>query len=191
MSKIIRINNSLLVGFLLIFLSGTFFMFGCSSAYDNGATTKTTSTFPTSMAGFNAKDLDGNAIDDSIFTQKDITIVNFWATYCGPCINEMPSLQSWAENMPSNMQILGVITDIDDKDSDSIDSAKTIIKQTGVKYQNVISQGQLSKFTNKLVGVPTTFFVDKSGNVLGEEIVGAQVEQYKRKAQELLASIQK
>ena len=60
------------------------------------------------MPAFKSVDLEGNEIDNSIFANADITVLNFWGTYCGPCINEMPELEAWNKELPDNIQIIGV-----------------------------------------------------------------------------------
>ena len=67
---------------------------------------------------FTAKNLDKEDIDSSIFADKDLTVLNVWETFCGPCINEMPELAAWAKEMPENVQIVGLVADISGESDD-------------------------------------------------------------------------
>ena len=62
--------------------------------------------------------LEGNTVTNDILSQADLTVVNFWGTFCNPCINEMPELAKWNEEMPDNVQMLGAIVDVETVDSD-------------------------------------------------------------------------
>lgn len=128
---------------------------------------------------FSAVDLEGNVVTESIFSDADITVVNFWATFCGPCINEMPELEEWSETMPDNVQIIGVISDVPSEDSDEYALAKEIADKTGVTYVNLASAKEFDAILRKIVGVPTTYFVNRDGEIVGSPIVGADVAGYK------------
>lgn len=144
------------------------------------------SSFPDSMSGFSAVDLEGNAVTNDIFSQADLTVVNFWGTYCGPCINEMPGLAEWAESMPDNVQLIGIVVDAASEDSDEYAAAQLIVDETGVKYENLVVTEGLEDIIGELIGVPTTFFVDRDGNIVGDPIVGANINGYKQTVEEYL-----
>lgn len=144
------------------------------------------SSFPDSMSGFSAVDLEGNAVTNDIFSQADLTVVNFWGTYCGPCINEMPGLAEWAESMPDNVQLIGIVVDAASEDSDEYAAAQLIVDETGVKYENLVVTEGLEDIIGELIGVPTTFFVDRDGNIVGDPIVGANINGYKQAVEEYL-----
>lgn len=83
---------------------------------------------PDKIPAFKAKDLDGNEVTDSIFKEKDLTVVNIWGTFCTPCVEEMPELGEWAKEMPDNVQIVGLVCDIEsDNDETHKELAKTIM----------------------------------------------------------------
>ncbi len=135
---------------------------------------------PAQIPAFTAKDLEGNTITESIFSEKDLTVVNIWGTFCMPCVGEMPELGEWAKTMPDNVQIVGLICDIaGENDTEHHDLAVTITEKAGVDFTNIISNEDWNDIMNWVVGVPTTLFVDKNGTIVGNPIVGADVEGYK------------
>lgn len=133
------------------------------------------------FAEFTTNDIDGNEVTESIFANKDLTVVNIWGTFCGPCINEMPELGAWEKELTDNVQIVGLIVDISSTDNETqIVAAKQIIEKADVGFVNLIGgNGAFDELISSIVGVPTTIFVDKSGNIVGEIIVGADVDRYK------------
>ena len=167
----------------------------CSDAGEQGeqkaetATTDGTDEMPAAavsrMPAFKSVDLMGNEVDESIFAEADITVINFWGTFCGPCINEMPELAEWDKNLPEGVQIIGVVVDVADTDAPEYETAKKLVEKTGVEYTNIIAGGQFDSVMEKLVGVPTTFFVDSEGNCLCDEVLGADVQAYKETVESL------
>ena len=133
------------------------------------------------FAEFTTNDINGNEVTQSIFANKDLTVVNIWGTFCGPCINEMPELGAWEKELPDNVQIVGLIVDISSTDNETqIAAAKQITEKADVGFVNLIGgNGDFDELIGSIVGVPTTIFVDKSGNIVGEIIVGADVDRYK------------
>ena len=133
------------------------------------------------FAEFTTNDIDGNEVTESIFANKDLTVVNIWGTFCGPCINEMPELGAWEKELTDNVQIVGLIVDISSTDDETqIAAAKQITEKADVGFVNLIGgNGDFDELIGSIVGVPTTIFVDKSGNIVGEIIVGADVDRYK------------
>ena len=133
------------------------------------------------FAEFTTNDIDGNEVTESIFANKDLTVVNIWGTFCGPCINEMPELGAWEKELPDNVQIVGLIVDISSTDNETqIAAAKQITEKADAGFVNLIGgNGDFDELIGSIVGVPTTIFVDKSGNIVGEIIVGADVDRYK------------
>lgn len=142
-----------------------------------------TAAFPT----FSATDLDGNTVTESIFKDKDLTVLNIWGTFCGPCIREMPELGEWAREMPDNVQILGLIIDIDgEDDTEHHDLAVDITQKAAVDYTNLVANADFSTILEDVYGVPTTLFIDGDGNIVGAPIIGADVDGYKKFAEEYL-----
>ena len=125
-----------------------------------------------------AEDLDGNPVDDSIFEGYGVTMVNVWATYCTPCLQEMPDLGELAsEYADKGVQILGLVSDVLNSDgtiSDSqVETAQEIVEETGASYQHLLPSADLLGLLSQIYGVPTTFFVDSAGNQVGYAYVTA------------------
>lgn len=149
---------------------------GAGAAAEEGA--KDSSSFEV-MPEFSTVDLEGNTVTDDIFSEAEITVVNFWATYCSPCINEMPQLEEWSQTMPEQAQIIGIAADVHSEDSDLYTLAQQVVEKTGVSFVNLVAAEEFTPVIKGIVGVPTTFFVDKDGKFIGSPIVGADVEGYK------------
>lgn len=156
----------------------------------------------TNVGAFESVDMDGNEVTEAIFADKDVTVLNVWATFCGPCIEEMPELAKLAEEFPDNVQVVGVIIDTPPAgtkggaavdtwggDADNIDLAKEICGDTGVKYTNILASESVLQAFNNVEAVPTTFIIDKSGNTISKPFVGADVEGYKKAVEEYLAGL--
>lgn len=136
--------------------------------------------FPESIDAFSTKDLNGNTVTNSIFADKDLTVINIWGTFCGPCINEMPELGQWAKEMPENVQIIGLVYDVEsENDTKHLSLAKQITSKADAEFTHLIYSSDFAPLLNGVVGVPTTVFVDSTGKLVGEPVVGAQVPVYK------------
>ena len=142
--------------------------------------------FPVNMPEFSTTDMDGNKVTNDIFADYDLTVVNFWATYCNPCINELPELSEWKKELPDNVNLIGLLVDVDEKGSDQYKLAEKIIKETGADYQHLIATEEFDDMISNLVGVPTTFFVDSTGKIIGEPFAGADVDAYKQTVEDYL-----
>ena len=135
---------------------------------------------------FTAENLALESVDSSIFGEKDLTVLNVWGTFCGPCINEMPELQKIYESLPKNANLIGIVADVPEGMKDGVDNANYIEKQTGVKYTNLTLSDSLSSFAKRFYAVPSTIFVDKNGNIIGELVMGADIDAYVKNLQNVL-----
>ena len=132
------------------------------------------------LAGFTAQDLEGNDVDDSIFDDYDVTMINVWGTFCGPCIQEMPDLGQLAEDYADKgLQIVGIVSDATDYEGgypeETVELAKEIVEETGAGYLHLLpSQDLLNRVLSSIQVVPTTFFVDSEGNQLGGIVTGSK-----------------
>jgi len=135
---------------------------------------------------FKTTDTNGNEVTEKIFADKDITMVNIWRTFCGPCINEMPELQKIYESLPDNANLIGIAADVPEGVKDGVDNAKHIEEQTGVKYTNLTVSDSLAPFARQFYAVPSTIFVDKDGNIIGDLVLGANIDSYIENLQKVL-----
>ena len=129
---------------------------------------------------FEGKDLDGNPVkSDELFSANAVTVVNFWFTTCNPCVGELSELDALNKELAKKGgALIGVNTFTLDGDEAAISEAKDVLAKKGVTYQNVYfdSDGEAGKFTTNIFAYPTTYVVDRSGNIVGEPIVGAITE---------------
>ena len=158
---------------------------GSMQKSDDGSMQK----FPT----FEGKDLDGNTVkSDELFSANAVTVVNFWFTTCNPCVGELSELDALNKKLAEKGgSLIGVNTFTLDGDEAAISEAKDVLAKKGATYQNVYfdSDGEAGKFTTNIFAYPTTYVVDRSGNIVGEPIVGAITE--KNQAEALQAQIDK
>ena len=129
---------------------------------------------------FEGKDLDGNTVkSDELFSGNTVTVVNFWFTTCNPCVGELAELDALnKEPAEKGGSLIGVNTFTLDGDEAAISEAKDVLAKKGATYQNVYfdSDGEAGKFTTNIFAYPTTYVVDRNGNIVGEPIVGAITE---------------
>lgn len=133
------------------------------------------------FASLSVQDLAGNAVDASLFEGHQLTMVNIWATFCGPCLSEMPELGELAAEYAgddSGVQIVGLVTDVVDSNiepvEEQIEAANQIVEETGAAYTHLVPDKTMYSFLmENVIGVPTTYFVDEKGNIIGDPVVGA------------------
>lgn len=125
------------------------------------------------QVSFEAADVEGNTVSSSVFSQSKLTMVNVWATYCNPCLSEMPSLGELAEEYDAEeLQIIGVISDV--LEGEDASAAESLIRQTGANYTHLLLNESLYYgLLSEVSAVPTTFFLDENGTVL-DVVVGAK-----------------
>ena len=129
---------------------------------------------------FEGKDLDGNEVkSDELFSANAVTVVNFWFTTCSPCVGELGDLDALNKELAEKGgALIGVNTFTLDGDEAAISEAKDVLAKKGAAYQNVYfdSDGEAGKFTANIFAYPTTYVIDRNGNIVGEPIVGAITE---------------
>ncbi len=129
---------------------------------------------------FEGKDLEGNPVkSDELFSANAVTVVNFWFTTCNPCVGELAELDALSKELAEKGgALIGVNTFTLDGNEAAISEAKDVLAKKGATYQNVYfpSDGEAGKFTTNIFAYPTTYVVDRSGNIVGEPIVGAITE---------------
>ena len=142
---------------------------------------------------FQGKDLNGNTVkSDDLFSKNAVTVVNFWFTTCNPCVGELAELDALNKELAEKGgALIGVNTFTLGGDEAAISEAKDVLAKKGVTYQNVYfdSDGEAGKFAANIFAYPTTYVVDRNGNIVGDPIVGAITEP--KQAEALQAQIDK
>lgn len=129
----------------------------------------------TVSVAFEARDMEGNTVSSDIFSQTRLTMINVWATYCNPCLREMPDLGELAgEYEADEFRIVGVISDVmEGSDQKTLDYAADLVEQTGADYPHLLLNESLYyALLTDVAAVPTTFFIDENGVIL-DTVVGS------------------
>ena len=146
---------------------------------------------------FEGKDLDGKEVKSStLFAGNTVTVVNFWFTTCSPCVGEIPELEALNKKLSEkNGEVIGINSFTLDGDKTAISEAKDILAKKGASYKNIWfdSKSEAGIFTSGLYSYPTTYVVDKNGNIVGDPIVGSitgkkQMEKLNKLIDQALAS---
>ncbi len=123
------------------------------------------------LGTFEAKTLDGETFTQEDIAKKDVTLLNFWTTYCGPCIEEMPEIAEFAKGLPDHVQVVTVCLDAGSGEA----QAKEILENAGFEGVTLVSgDGGLAEVVGGILYTPTTLVVDRDGNVTGDAIIGGQ-----------------
>ena len=126
---------------------------------------------------FEGKDLDGNTVKSSdLFSGNAVTVVNFWFTTCGPCVDELGDLDALNKELSGKGgALIGINAFTLDGNEAAISDAKDVLTQSGATYQNVYfdSGSEAGKFVESIYAYPTTYVVNRSGRIVGDSIVGA------------------
>ena len=175
---------------------------GCSKQSEEAPEIPNTQTDETADAGiaeeepvttsFEATDIDGNAVTSDIFMDSKLTMVNVWATYCNPCLQEMPYLGELAAEYDSaDFQILGVVSDVmEHADAEAIQEAKDLIKQTQANYTHLLLNESLYyAFAGSATAVPTTFFFNENSEYVYGVVGSADKATWKELIDELLTEM--
>lgn len=182
---------------LLVLFVSLFFLVGCGSQepVESGVTTEeatenTETTEEPYYLTFEAKTIDGEELTSDILADSKLTMINIWATYCNPCLSEMPDLgQISASYDKADFQLIGIVSDVTDTSSEKdIENAKNLIVETQANYPHLLLNESL--YMNLVGGVdsvPTTFFVTDDGEVLGYVIGARDKESWVAIIEELLA----
>ena len=125
------------------------------------------------LSSFTATDLEDNEVSQEILADYDLTLVNVWSTFCGPCLREMPSLgELAAEYQPQGVNIIGIVSDTltseGELDEDQVDLARDLVEETKAEYTHLLPSQDLFGLLGQIYAVPTTFFVDSEGNQVGD-----------------------
>ena len=137
---------------------------------------------PTQISEFDSTDLAGGQVTNEVLGDADLTMLNFWGTFCPPCIKEMPDLAKLEGEYDGRLQLIGVVMDVDftKPDSNEYKSALEILSNAGAAFKNISPSGDIANYANSIQYVPTTIFVDPEGSIVGEPVIGANVDEYKK-----------
>lgn len=133
-----------------------------------------------SFAKFTAVDLAGKKATQDIFKGKKLTMINIWATYCSPCIREMPDIEALSkEYSDKDFQVIGIVCDVkysgDGYNPSLYQSALDVVEMTGVTYRNLLPSNSLDLIKlREVYSVPETIFVDENGNIVGTNYIGSK-----------------
>lgn len=166
---------------ILILFALALTLFACNKKNNPGDTNKveekekTTATaidlekMPIENFDFQTMDiLDGNVIkSEEFYKEKPLTLVNVWGTFCGPCKEEMPDLAKLYDEYKDKMNFLGVVVDTNVSMDTNVEEAQQIIKDSGVNYKNIMPNPTTEDTLVNITAMPTTFFVNSDGKVLG------------------------
>ena len=146
------------------------------AASDSSSSSSSSSADSTGVFhGFKGKDLDGNDVDESLFAQNKVTVVNFWFSGCKPSVGELSKLNELNEKLKEmGGEVVGINTDTLDNNEAGIKEAKEILKAQGASYKNLTfdSNSTVGKYAGNIMAFPTTVLVDKDGNIIGEPFMG-------------------
>lgn len=134
-------------------------------------TAENASSFP----AFTGKDLDGNDVDSGLFADNAFTVVNFWFSGCKPCVAEMAELEALSQRVrEQGGELIGINTETLDGDAAAIAAAKEILEAKGVTYRNIYfdSASEAGQFARSVMAFPTTYVIDRNGNVVGDPLLG-------------------
>ena len=136
---------------------------------------------------FETTDLDGNPVKmKDIFAQHDVTMINIWATWCGPCVNEMPELADLnGELADKNCAVVGIL--LDDTDEATLADAKDILENAGADFTVVIAPENFNDIIS-VQAFPTSYFIDSEGKIIGDPIIGAYPDSYAARIDEALSA---
>ena len=124
-----------------------------------------------SLTSFTAGTLDGGSFTQDDIAAMDVTVINFWALTCAPCVQEMPDLAAFAAALPDNVQLITVCLD----GIGNEDTVSSILNYSGFDGVTLISgDGDLQSLCGNLMYTPTTVFVNSDGELVGDELIGRQ-----------------
>ena len=153
----------------ILLLAAALLMSGCAKSDAQGAEAGI-------LASFSAVDLEGKTRDQSVFQGKTLTMVNVWATYCGPCLQELPEIAEIHEEYQNRgFQLIGIVADVTDPASQLGEKAALLAESTGVAFTNLVAGDSLAeRFLKNVTAVPTTIFVDENGAQVGKTYMGSR-----------------
>jgi len=108
---------------------------------------------------FTLTDVDGKTVNLSDYRGKKVVILDFWATWCGPCRAAMPLIQSFYEKNKKNVEVLSI------NEQETAERVAAFIKQTGYTYRVLLDKDGKVESNYRVYGIPTLFVIDKEGDL--------------------------
>lgn len=135
---------------------------------------------------FTTTDINGNTVtSEELFGSHEITMLNVWASWCGPCIGELQELEAINNRLAGkDCAVVGLLYDGDD--SDAVETARQIMREKGVTYTVILPPDNFDEII-EINAFPTTFFVGKDTALTGSPVIGAQVDVYESAIDGLLS----
>ncbi len=134
------------------------------------------SLITSNVISFTTTDLVGNTVTSDIFGNYDLTLVHIWGTYCGPCLREIGSYGDLYRELPENVNMIGLVCDVYDGQDGNVEYAKQILTDNNVTFQNLRISTELYDVLYSIDYVPSSFFVDRDGHLIGQMLDGVGYE---------------
>ena len=176
---------------LLMTVMLTFLLVGCAGEKSQSGTDNQEEE--AYVLTFEASTIEGAPLTSECFADSKLTMINVWATYCNPCISEMPDLGEIATSYDrSEFQIIGIVSDVtEDADEKMIDTARNLVEDTGANYPHLLlNESLLENLVGEVDAVPTTFFVNRKGELLGYAVGSQPKETWEELIDEILAEVE-
>ena len=168
------------------------------AASDSVAPAETSDSDSISLGEFTTQDINGETYNQDMFKDYELTLVNVFATWCSPCVAEIPDLEKLNNQMEDQgVHVVGVLLDVlnakGEMEPEGVERAKFLAEQTGAAYPFLVPDS--TYFNGRLIGIeaiPETFFVDKNGNIVGETYSGSRsLEEWISVVEKELANLKK
>lgn len=140
------------------------------------------SMLPQSISGsvgeFSTTDIQGTVVDQTIFQNQKLTLVNVFTTWCSPCVEEIPELEKLRADMAGQgVGVIGIVMDTrneaGEQDGEALQKAQILAERSGAQFPFLIpDETALHGLLDGIDTVPQTFFVDRQGNIVGETYLG-------------------
>ena len=140
---------------------------------NNGQNTNSEDASP--FKNFSGQDFDGNSVDESLFSENAVTVINFWFTGCKPCVAELSKLNELNDAVRAmGGEVVGINTETFDGNESAIKEAASVLESQGAKYRNlsIDSSSDAGKYASNIMAFPTTILVDRNGNIVGDPMLG-------------------